>query len=111
LKQRRRNDLEKLLGIFDQTNRTQSPYILNVNEDDFPEMYRPVIRRLRMAAESEDIQTEMELEDDYFKELQDKERIIAQKEKALEEKDKMLEEKDRALEELKKQLAEINRKK
>jgi hypothetical protein len=118
LKQRRRNDLEKLLSIFDQTNRTKSHYILNVNEEDFSETYRPIIRRLRMAAESEEIEMEMEMEDDYMIELQDKERIIAQKDKALEEqrkaleeKDKALEEKDKALEGLKKQLDEIHRSK
>ena len=138
LKRRRRNDLEKLLTIFDQTNRTKSHYFLNVNEEDFPEIYRAIVRRLRMAAESEDIQIEMEMEDDFLKELQDKERMIAQKEKeledekklnkeqkkinrkqkkalkekdkALEEKEKALEEKDKALEELKKRLAEIQRK-
>jgi hypothetical protein len=46
LKQRCRNDLEKLLSIFDQKNRTRNHYILNVDEDDFPEACRPVIRRL-----------------------------------------------------------------
>ncbi|MDR1121614.1 MAG: hypothetical protein LBM08_11940 [Dysgonamonadaceae bacterium] len=83
LKQRRRNDLEKLLNIFDQTNRTMNHHLMNVNEEDFPEMYRPIVRRLRIAAESGDIQIEMEMEDDYLKELQDKERKIAQKEKEL----------------------------
>ncbi|MDR2026461.1 MAG: hypothetical protein LBQ01_02745, partial [Prevotellaceae bacterium] len=74
LKQRRRNDLEKLLSIFDQENLTKNHHILNVNEDDFPDEYRSVIRRLRMAGESEEIQIEMEMEDDYIKELQDRER-------------------------------------
>jgi hypothetical protein len=130
LKQRRRNDLEKLLSIFDQENRTKNHYIVNVNEDDFPADYRSIIRRLRMAAESEDIQIEMEMEDDILKELQDKERFIAQQgkvleekskalekqgkileeqNKALEEKDKALEEKDKAIEELKKQLAKYSK--
>jgi hypothetical protein len=134
LKYHRRTDMEKLLSIFDQENRTKNHHILNVNEDDFPEQYRPIIRRLRMASESEQIQIEMEMEDDYLKELRDKERKIAQREKiieeqgktieeqgkALEEKDKALEkqekelekqgkaleEKDRVIEELKKQLAQ-----
>jgi hypothetical protein len=99
LKQRRRNDLEKLLSIFDQENRTKNHHILNVNEDDFPERYRSVIRRLRTACESEDIQIEMEMEDDIFQELQDKERYIALQEKALEEKVKTIEEKDKTIEE------------
>ena len=116
LRQRRRNDLEKLLSIFDQENRTKNHHILNVNEDDFPEQYRSIIRRLRMACESEDIQIEMEMEDDILKELQDKERFIAQqrkdieeKDKTIEEKDKTIEEKDKAIEELKKQLTEIQK--
>jgi hypothetical protein len=39
-----------------------------------------------MASESEYIQIEMELEDDYMKELQDKEQCIAEHKQALEEK-------------------------
>ncbi|MDR0612706.1 MAG: hypothetical protein LBG45_04385, partial [Dysgonamonadaceae bacterium] len=96
------SDLEKLLSIFDQENRTKNHHILNVNEDDFPERYRSIIRRLRMACESEDIQIEMEMEDDILKELQDKERFIAQQRKDIEEKDK-------TIEELKKQLTEIQK--
>jgi hypothetical protein len=125
LRQRRRNDLEKLLSIFDQENRTKNHHILNVNEKDFPERYRAIIRRLQMAGESEDIQIEMEMEDDILAELQDKERIIDQQGKALEERDrtieeqektleeqgKALEEKDKAIEALKKQLAEIQKQK
>jgi hypothetical protein len=45
-----------------------------------------------MAAESEDMQIEMEPEGDYFEELQDKERQIAEDKKAIEEKDQALEE-------------------
>ncbi|MDR1257692.1 MAG: hypothetical protein LBK65_00205 [Tannerellaceae bacterium] len=137
LKYHRRTDLEKLLSIFDQENRTRNHHILNVDEDEFPEKYRPIIRRLRMASESEDMQIEMEMEDDYLKELQDKERAIEEKDKtieeqgetiieqgkalveqgkALKEKDealagqvKALEEKDRAIEELRKQLAALRK--
>jgi hypothetical protein len=119
LKHHRRNDAEKLLSIFDQENCTSNHHILNINENEFPTMYHPVIRRLRMASESEDIQTEMEMEDDFMQELQDKERFIAkqsktieedkkiieEKNKTIEEKDKALEEKDQLIKELKKQLA------
>jgi hypothetical protein len=97
LKQRRRNDIEKLLSIFDQETRTRSRYILNVDEDDFPEIYYPVIRRLRIAHENEEMKSAMEMEDDYFEELQDKDRLIAQQEKEIEA--------------LKKQLAESQKQK
>jgi hypothetical protein len=119
LNQSSKNNLEKLLSIFDQKNRTANHHILNVNEDEFPDIYHPIIRRLRMASESEDIQIEMELEDDFMKELQDKERFIAEQGKVLDEKnkvikenkkvikekDKLIEEKNKLIEELKKQLA------
>jgi hypothetical protein len=104
LKRRRRNDVEQLLSIFDQENRTKNHHILNVNEDDFPEAYRPIIRRLRMASESEEIQIEMEMEDDYMQDLLDKERLIAQKEKALEDKERIIEDKEKIIEDNKKAL-------
>jgi hypothetical protein len=106
LKQRRRNDLEKLLSIFDQENRTKNHHILNVDEDDFPEEYRSIIRRLRMAAENEDIQIEMEMEDDYLEELRDKERKIAEKEKSLAEKKKIIREQKKINREQKKAMKE-----
>jgi hypothetical protein len=99
LKQHRRNDAEKLLSIFDQGNRTANRHILNVDENEYPEMYRPIIRRLLMASGNADIQAEMEMEDDFMKELQDKERSIIEKDKALEKKDKVIEEKDKTIEE------------
>jgi hypothetical protein len=125
LKQSHSSDLEKLLSIFDQENRTKNEHILNVDEDSFPERYRPLIRRLRMASESEDIQIEMEMEDDILKELQDKERFIAQQRKAIEEKDKALveqgktlieqgktlKEQEKTIEALKEQLAKIQNQK
>ncbi|MDR1052964.1 MAG: hypothetical protein LBL39_02210 [Planctomycetaceae bacterium] len=107
LKQHRRNDAETLLSIFD----LGTHHTLQVNENDFPQRYIPVIRRLRMASESADVQTEMEMEDDFMQELQDKERSIAKQrqtieedKKALKEKDKTIKEKDRTIEEDKKAL-------
>jgi hypothetical protein len=109
LKQRRRNDVEKLLSIFDQENRTKDHHIMNVDENSFPEIYRPIIRRLRMAYENENIQTEMEMEDDFIQDFMNQERHIAHLGKALEEKDKALEEERKALEEERKASAEKNK--
>ena len=78
LKKRRRDELEKLLSIFDQDNLTKNHHILNVNEDEFPEEYRTIIRRLRMASENDEVQIQMEMEDDFMKELQDKERLLSE---------------------------------
>ena len=95
--QHRRNDLEKLLGIFDQSNRTSDSHILNVSEKDFPEEYRPIIRRLQQAAENKEMKNTMIAEDFYLENFKINERIIAYQTKALSEKDKALSEKDKAL--------------
>ncbi|MDR3197957.1 MAG: hypothetical protein LBU34_08840, partial [Planctomycetaceae bacterium] len=106
LKQRRRNNVEKLLSLFYQGNRTDNRHLLKVDENEYPETCRPIIRRLRMASGDEDIQAEMEMEDDFMKELQEREWSIMEQNKALKEKDKTIEEKDKALEENKKALEE-----
>jgi len=47
LSDKRRNDLEILLGVFDQSNKVDHEHhILNVDENDFPPKYRPIIRKL-----------------------------------------------------------------
>ena len=74
LKRRRRNELEQLLSVFDQENRTSDIHILNVREEDFPEKYRPVIRRLKMAASNQDVKKQMEAEDEHLRYLQNIER-------------------------------------
>jgi len=104
LRQNRRNDLEKILSIFDQNNITDSRYILDVDEESFPEAYQQIIRRLRKAGESSQKRREMELEDDIIKELQDKERQIEKKEEELKEKDKTIAELEREIAELKMKL-------
>jgi uncharacterized coiled-coil protein SlyX len=100
LKQHRRNDIEKLLSVFDQDNRIKDDeHIMIVNEMDFPEIYRPIVRRLRMAYEDEQVQIEMEMEDEYIEDILNRERLIAKKDKALKEKDRTLKEKDNTLKE------------
>ncbi len=109
LKERRRNELEKLLSVFDQSNRTEDEHILNVKEESFPEEYRELIRRLQKAAQEPQIRKVMDIEDEILEELAEKERekvyelalrdaVIQQQGKILEEKDKKLEEKDDEIE-------------
>ncbi|MDR1980856.1 MAG: hypothetical protein LBQ39_04440 [Tannerellaceae bacterium] len=109
LKKHRRNRLEQLLAIFDQDNIASSDkYILKVREEDFPDEYRPIIRRLQQAAESPKMQDDLEMEDIYIEEFRSKERenlkALEEKEKALEVKDKTIEEKDKTIEEQSKTL-------
>lgn len=104
LRQKYQTEVEQLLSVFDQKNATSDHHILNVNEQDFPEKYRPLIRRLQRAIVEPQVRETMEIEDEILEDLQDLEREIAKKDKTIEEKDKALKEKDQLIEELKKKL-------
>ena len=75
----RRNELELLLSVFDQNNRTSDNHILNVREEDFPEKYRPLIRRLKQASTDPEVKKQMKAEDDVFDYMKMLERMSAYK--------------------------------
>ena len=106
LKNRRRNDLELLLGVFDQSKRRDDGHILDVREEELPEQYRPLFRRLMKAGATPEIRNQMDMEDTYIEDYLAQVRLVAESQKALDEKDKVLEEKDKALEEKDKALEE-----
>jgi uncharacterized protein (DUF3084 family) len=88
-----------------------------VDEDAFPDTYRQITRRLRMAMEDPRKRREMELEDDIVRELQDKERLIekmgktiADKDQTIADKDQALADKDQAIAELEREIAELRKK-
>ncbi|MCI5120430.1 MAG: hypothetical protein D3908_04390 [Candidatus Electrothrix sp. AUS4] len=102
LREKRRNDLEILLSIFDQSQQTSdSRHFLNLNEEDYPEEFQIVIRRLLKAAVEEDVCETMDLEDDILDELESLERTIIKKDQIIKEilteKDEALAKKDEAL--------------
>jgi len=121
LKNRRRTDLEQLLAVFDQGQTARSdPHILDILEENFPERYREVLRRLLRANAEQGIRDGMDVEDDTLATLQDnarkedalrkvvedQARTIDEKDKVLKERDKALQEQDKALKEQGKALAE-----
>ncbi|WP_250629978.1 hypothetical protein [Rhodoflexus caldus] len=85
LSHRRRNELETLLSIFDQEQIDESHHVMTVREEDFPERYRPVIRRLQAAVQSKEMRNKMQIEDDFLRELNDYEFRIETAEKRAEE--------------------------
>jgi hypothetical protein len=93
-----RNDLECLLSIFDQHNRTQDHHILNVEQSSFPEKYQMIVRKLQRAIAEPEIREVMDVEDDFLEELQDKERLIARKDQQIKDKDKELKDNKKELE-------------
>jgi hypothetical protein len=120
-----KSELEQFLMIFDQSEATGDAHFLKINENEYPEVYEKVMRRLIKAASEPDIRREMEIEDEIIQVLDDLERSVEEqkntieeqkkaleeKDKVLEEKDKVLEEKDRLLEEQKKIIEELMSKK
>jgi hypothetical protein len=90
-------ETERLLSVFNQKTATDSGHILTINELNYPEKYRRIIRRLMRAASEEEIRDNMDLEDDYLEELYDLERALGESKKTLKEKDKALREKEKAL--------------
>ena len=77
LTDKRRNDLEILLSVFDQRNNVDKDHhILSVKESEFPEKYRPIIRKLQKAVEDSEVRKKMNMEDGIIDELEDLERTI-----------------------------------
>jgi len=112
LKEKRRNELERLLSIFDQSCISGNRHILEIDESLYPEGHRRIIRKLREAFASKEVRENMKLEDDYFDELIRKEAFIAkqrevivQKDRALAQNAKALAKKDEALAKNVKELA------
>ncbi len=80
LVQKRRNDLEKLLSIFDQSTYVDAEHhILNIKEEDYPEKHRSLIRRLQSAILEPEMRKQMEIEDGILGEFEDMQRQIMQK--------------------------------
>jgi len=115
LAQKRRNELEILLSVFDQSTAIDNDqHILNIKEEDYPEKYRTIIRKLQTAIQDIEIKKKMILEDGILDEMEDLEReneeltleneVIKQKlenieqerEKAEQEKEKVEKEKEKA---------------
>jgi hypothetical protein len=102
LTQKHRNDLEVLLSVFDQSQKIENEHhVLTINEKNYPEKYRPIIRKLQEAVQNAEIRKNMELEDGIIDELEDLEREIEDLEAKLE-----TTEQEKALAELKKIIAE-----
>ena len=67
-------------------------HIMNVKEADFPEKFRPIIRRLQLASQEKKVRDIMVVEDDFLNEIQDYEFRIAESEKLRKEERRQKEE-------------------
>ena len=83
LSDERRNDLERLLCIFDQRLRTDDRRILDLDHTVIPAAYAPVLRRLEAAAADERVAAAMALEDDVIGEWTRQEEAIAERDRTI----------------------------
>jgi hypothetical protein len=81
LKENRRTVLEQFLEIFDQTKKSdETGHFLEINEEDYPERYHEIIRRLRKAIANPQIESDMDFEDDVFEAFNKQENKLAKAE-------------------------------
>ena len=95
-----RNRLEKILSIFDQTNKeSRSGQVLRIDEDRYmgdKEMER-IIHRLVSAAADAKLRQDMNVEDEYFSVIEKRDTAIMLRDKKIEEQGAQLEAKNAAL--------------
>lgn len=99
---RRRNDLEKFLTVFDQSHdsgRRGRQNLMLLDEESLPGRFHPLYRCSQKVQETAAIQRTMDIEDEVFLELADKDRHIGDLEDKVKEKDKALEKNQKTLEE------------
>ena len=88
------NRLEKVLSVFDQSQKNGSDrHVLNVNDTPFndDEDMQYLLRRLLMAAADAQLRQDMNVEDEYFKALEDRDTALMIKDKKLAEQAEQLE--------------------
>lgn len=101
------NRLEKVLSVFDQSKKNGSDrHVLNVNDSSFDDDddMQYLLRRLLMAAANAQLRQEMNVEDEYFKALEDRDTALMMKDKKLAEQAEQLEQNKAELEQNKAQL-------
>jgi len=111
LKGKRRDELEILLSIFDQSNRLKNHHIMGMKETDFPERFQPIVRRLQAAAAERKVREKMILEDEFLAEFEDYGRQVVKAKKQEEEAVRKKREAERQKEEAERQKEEAERQK
>ena len=107
LKGRVNNRLEKVLSVFDQSRKdAEDKQVLNIDEnkyeDDADMMY--MLHRLTAAAADSEMRQDMNVEDEYYKAIEDRDTAIMKREKELQQKDVQLQQKSEQLQQRDEQL-------
>ena len=106
------NRLEKVLSVFDQTNKEKdNRQMVKLDEanyqDDAAMQY--ILRQLALASTDTQIRQDMNAEDVYIQPLEDRDTAIMSRDKVIKEKDKQILQKNQQLSEQSQQLSEQSR--
>jgi len=95
------NRLTKVLSVFDQKNKNRNNHqVLNINEDDYmgDREMEHILHRLLSAASDVDLRQAMNVEDEYFSAIENRDTAIMMRDKRIAEQDAEIEQKAAQLE-------------
>ena len=103
------NRLDKVLSVFDQNNKEKdNRQVVELDdanyEDDADMQY--ILRRLFMASSDAQLRQDMDVEDEYFQAIEDRDTAIMSRDKQIKEKDEQLSQKDEQLSQKNQQLSQ-----
>ena len=103
------NRLDKVLSVFDQTNKEKDNQQLveldDTNYEDDSDM-QYILHRLAMASVDAQLRQDMNVEDEYFQAIEDRDTAIMSRDKIIKEKDKQLSQKNQQLSQKNQQLSQ-----
>ena len=98
LHEKRQNELSQILSLFDQSRKVpDDKHFLEISDADYPQELEFLVRKLREAAEENEVVKIMQVEDELINQFANMERLIESKDQVLAEKDQAISEKDQAL--------------
>ena len=105
------NRLEKVLSVFDQTRRDEyDSQVLDIEEseyeDDADMMY--ILRRLTAAAASARMRLDMDVEDEYYSAIEDRDTALMERERALQERELAIKERDKQLQQKSQEILQMD---
>ena len=103
------NRLEKVLSVFDQTNvEGDTQQVLKIDEDKYADdndmMY--VLHKLTAAAANSEMRQDMNVEDEFYKAIEDRDTAIMQRDKILKEQSEQLSQQSEQLSQQSEQLSQ-----
>ncbi len=103
------NRLERVLSVFDQTRiEGDSQQVLTIDEDKYADdnemLY--VLHRLTAAAANSELRQDMNVEDEYYQAIEDRDTEIMQRDKMLKEREELLSQQEQKLSQQKQKLSQ-----